>query len=157
MSQEQPKMPEGTYAITREDKVKIQAFGRKLHAFVIQEVKENPDFNVKTMYGGIDYLNEIITQKRKLVNEDLGIVFAAIEEKGLVSKLKEPFDPKENDVETPDTKILDAAVAPSAGPDIAVEEKPAEEGILSPLQPNIEGIGEKGEDSDDEGGSAVPA
>lgn len=148
MSQEKPQLPDGSYAITREDKLKIQAFGRKLHALVIQESKENPDFQVKIMYGGIDYLNEIITQKRKLANESLTLVQKMMEEGELHNKLEEPFSPEPETPEVPDAKILDAAVAPSAGPEIA--------GIPSPMQPNIEGVGEEDEDGRGDGSGGVP-
>lgn len=93
MSDQKPKLPDGTWAVTKEDKDAIVSFGRELTKFVFDYIaKQNREtFHAKIIAGGFQYFMDIQAQKAKLVGDDVLIAQAAMEKYGLGNKIDEPF------------------------------------------------------------------
>lgn len=129
----QPKnLPEGSWAITKEDKVEIQKFGRELHKFILGYCKTNAIngkfFPWKIVTGGFDYFQQLQSQKVKLQGDDLLVTQDMIEKFGLGEFLEEPFThveapaPEETKGEDSPSPVPSEPVAPVATP--AVETAP---------------------------------
>lgn len=99
MSNQKPKsdLPEGSWAITKEDKLEIQKFGRELHKFVLGYCKSNAIhgkfFPWKIITGGFDYYQQLQSQKVKMAGDDILITQDSIEKYSLGDLLEEPFTP----------------------------------------------------------------
>lgn len=131
MSQEKkPDLPEGTWAITKEDKKEIQKLGRALHKFLLEYAKTNPIgdkfFPWKIITGAFDYFQQLQSQKVRLVGDDILAVQDLLERYGLASVLQEPFTHVEEPVE-PAKEELPSGDSPSPAPTEVVDPAPAPE------------------------------
>ena len=128
MTQTKADLPEGSWAITKEDKKEIQKLGRELHKFFIQYAKTNAIsgkfFPWKIVTGSMDYFQQLQSQKVKLVGDDILAVQDLVERYELGSFLEEPF----THVEAPTPEVPPVAENDSPSPAPApVEETPVVE------------------------------
>jgi len=112
--QKKPELPEGTYAITKQDKEVIRNFGRELNKFIMDYARRNARgpglFPIKIVFGGFDYFQQIHQQRARTVADDLLMTIDEFESKNLHDSIFEPFA-DEPEVETPvDTPEVAAPV-----------------------------------------------
>lgn len=139
MSQEKKAdLPEGTWAITKEDKKEIQKLGRELHKFLLEYAKANPIgdkfFPWKVITGAFDYFQQLQSQKVRLVGDDVLAVQDLLERYGLASALQEPFTHVEEPTE-PAKEELPGGDSPSPAP---ASEAPVDPAPVVESTPNAE-------------------
>lgn len=124
MAKNQPELPEGTWPITKEDKVEIRKLGRALHKFLLDYAKANPIngkfFPWKIIAGGFEYFQALQGQKAKLVHDDILCVQDLLERFGLGEALEEPFQHVEPE-EVPPTAPAETAPENAPAPSTPVE------------------------------------
>lgn len=128
---ENPKLPDGTWAVNKEDKELIVDLGRELTKFILNYAKAKGEtFHTKIVAGSFQYFMELQNQKAKLVGDDVLITQAALEQYGLGNKIDEPFTEPEpaptpvaevekvaaDDAAKKDADVEDASIAPSNVP-----------------------------------------
>ena len=132
MTKTKADLPEGSWAITKEDKKEIQKLGRELHKFFIAYAKTNAIngkfFPWKIITGSMDYFQQLQGQKVRLVGDDILAVQDLLERYELGSLLEEPFEHVEAPVEPASVPENDfpspAPVAETAGLTPANESTP---------------------------------
>lgn len=103
-----PELPEGTWAITEEDKALIQKFGRALSGFVLEYAKTNGvdgKFHTKTIAGGFEYFMSLQKQKGQLIGDDVLMSQDTMEKYNLGADMVEPFSPAPVVEETPEVTV----------------------------------------------------
>lgn len=109
MPPKNPQLPDGTWAVTKEDKEIIVDFGRKLSKFIFDYAKaaaKDGKFHTKIVAGGFQYFMDMQKQKAALVGDDILIAQVALEQYNLGPKITEPFtDVEEIPEETKEEKI----------------------------------------------------
>ena len=116
-------LPDGTWAVSKEDKPKIRAFGRKLVEFIRQYAKEEGGgtFHTKLVAGGFQYFMDVQSQLSKLVGDDLVLAAKVLTENALGDKIEEPF------ADAPEPAPVErASVPPKAGEDVPGPTAPAD-------------------------------
>lgn len=138
MTDKKPNLPDGTWAVTAEDKKEIVSFGRELSKFIFDYIAKlgKDKFHAKIVAGGFQYFMDIQAQKSKLIGDDVVIAQETLEKYSLGNKIDEPFvdveivpESKEAKIErlkkeieileapeTPvaDTEVEDASITPSS-------------------------------------------
>lgn len=138
-NQKKADLPEGSWAITKEDKKEIQKLGRELHKFFIQYAKANAVngkfFPWKIITGSMDYFQQLQGQKVRLVGDDILAVQDLLERYELGSLLEEPFEHVEAPVEPAPVLENDS---PSPAPAPVEEVAPVEPTPTNESTPNTE-------------------
>jgi hypothetical protein len=128
MSAQKPNLPDGTWAVTKEDKEAIVKLGRELTKFLLNYAQaQGPMFHTKIVAGGFQYFMDLQNQKAKLIGDDILITQAALEQYSLGNKIDEPFTevepapapaPETAPVAEPvkDTDVEDASLTPDTKP-----------------------------------------
>ena len=146
-----PETPDGSWPITKDDKVEIQALGRELVKFFQGYFKDRDTVHIKILAGSFQYVMELQSQKAKVLGDDFVIAQRAITQYSLAEKIEEPFtlpveqsideqiDAAEKNlaalkerkaVESPEgEEVAEASPAPSAS---ALPEAPAPEAPAAP-------------------------
>lgn len=89
---DKPKLPDGTWAVTKEDKEVIVDLGRALTKFILEYARSKGTmFHTKIVAGGFQYFMDLQNQKAKLIGDDILITQAALEQYSLGNKIDEPF------------------------------------------------------------------
>lgn len=102
----QPKLPEGTWAVTKEDKEHIVELGRELTAFILEYAKKQGEtFHAKIVAGAFQYFMDVQAQKAKVVGDDILIAQDAMARFNLGDKISEPFTEIEVMVPTKEEQI----------------------------------------------------
>lgn len=111
---QQPKLPDGTWSVNKDEKKMIREFGRELTKFILDYAQKNSVaghfFHTKIVAGGFQYFMEVQNQKAKLVGDDVLVSQATIEKYGLNKLLAEPFE-EEPEAPAPEDKPAEAAPA----------------------------------------------
>lgn len=85
------QMPDGTWPITNDDKVEIQALGRELEKFLQGYFKDREQVHLKIVVGGFNYIMDLQTQKTKLIGDDFLLADKSVRAAKLENRLEEPF------------------------------------------------------------------
>lgn len=104
---QKPNLPDQTWAVTKEDKEKIVAFGRELHSFILgyaNHHNESGKFHSKIIAGGFEYFFGLQKQKATLIGDDILVSQDAMEKHGLGVFVAEPFVHVEEEVSTEEEK-----------------------------------------------------
>lgn len=150
MTTTKPKdLPEGSWAITKDDKLEIQKFGRELHKFILGYCKTNAIngkfFPWKIVTGGFDYFQQLQSQKVKLQGDDILVTQDMIEKFGLGEFLEEPFTPVVEEPAPEEAKPedkLNPAPAPEEVPTAPVVDAPvAPTPVETPAPAPVDGAG----------------
>lgn len=133
---QQPNLPDGTWAIAKEDREKILKFGRELTAFINGYVEKNSEggrFHLRLIFAGFQYFGQIVDQRGKLMADDAVISQETMQKYGLGTEIVEPFLPIPEPTEEEKAKfaedvkkaneIEDASITPDKEP---ADAKPAE-------------------------------
>ena len=86
-----PQNQDGTWPITRDDKVEIQELGRKLQTFLQTEFKDREQVHLKIVVGAFNYIMDLQTQKTKLIGDDFIVADKSVKAAKLEDRLEEPF------------------------------------------------------------------
>jgi hypothetical protein len=87
------KLPEGTWAVTKEDKEAIVKMGRELTKFVFDYINGlgAKTFHAKIVAGAFQYFMDVQQQKSKLIGDDVVISQVITETYDLGKFVEEPF------------------------------------------------------------------
>lgn len=119
-------VPEGSWAITAEDKPKIREFGRALTSFVENYAKEKKEtLEMKIIAGGFQYFVEVQTQLGRILSDDFTLSRKVMAENGLGDKINEPFE---------DTPVEDASIEPEASKNVPGPDAPEAPQVDQPLE-----------------------
>lgn len=95
-NQRQPKVPEGQFPISAEDKKVIVELGRKVHSLVLDFAKaNNGTLHARHVVGACEYLVGLINQKRDLVGYNILLAQKNIEDQNYGNLINEPFNDPE--------------------------------------------------------------
>lgn len=86
-----PQLPNATWAITADDKIKIQELGRKLVEFLAEYYKGRDSVHVKQVVGGFQYVMDLQEQRKTILGDDFIISQSAFNQNKLNDRLEEPF------------------------------------------------------------------
>ena len=142
-------MPEDSWPITKDNKIEMQALGRKLKKFLDNEFKGRDSVHIKIVIGAFQYIVDMHQQRTKAVADDFIITEKTVISNNLGDKIEEPYNVEpepapetladkrarlereisEIDVEmaTPaptDTPVIEEAPAEAAAPVVAAEDGP---------------------------------
>lgn len=91
MPGQKKEMPNDTWPITKDDKVVIQALGRKLNEFFQKEFAGKESVHVKIVVGAFNYIMDLQSQKTKLIGDDFLLADSAVKAAQLTGRIEEPF------------------------------------------------------------------
>lgn len=100
----QPEIPEGQWAITKEDKIAILELGRELHKWLQAKFAGEGTKHIKIVAGSFQYVMDLQSAKAKAVGDDFVIAQEAIGKFNLGDKINEPFAEVLEPEEAPETK-----------------------------------------------------
>lgn len=89
--QKNKEMPNDTWPITRDNKVEIQALGRKLNEFLQKEFAGKESVHIKIVVGAFNYIMDLQTQKTKIIGDDFVLADKSVKAANLSSRIEEPF------------------------------------------------------------------
>ena len=144
----EPRLPEGQWTVTPEQRAEIQALGRKLHQWLMAQFSDRDSVHIKLVAGAFQYVMQLQKEKSEAIGDDFMIAQKVIEQFGLSDRIEEPFapmptpePPTEIEEATPVPTTEDGLAAP-AGPSAPVEtaapaptpepEAPSEEAPAAP-------------------------
>lgn len=91
MPNKKQDMPEATWPISKDDKVLIQALGRKLNKFLFDEFSGKDSVHLKIVVGAFNYVMDLQSQKSKLIADDFIITDKTVTSNNLTDLIEEPF------------------------------------------------------------------